>query len=353
MSYEDGWAAIHLEMPKRVPRFDPSAASYHWPLVRAVTGMEVGLHSAPEQKQEAARAFIEAWDFGIFFGCLIGGGELSAKSTSMGHAEYAQEGADFSDKIYCPFQTVEEVLAFDPWEAYGQKDERELVRRFDEHYRTQRELFPTTVSTTGIYVSLMSGMIAIFGWDMLLSAVAADPDRFGAMLNRYADWIQQYYDAVALAEAPVIYSHDDMVWAEGPFIHPDWYRKYIFPNLRKLWQPLVENGKKIIFVCDGNYTPFVDDVAACGNHGFWFEIFTDLEYVTERYGQTHFIIGNADTRILLSGTKGQIRAEVERCMAAGKKCPGYFMCVSNHLPPNTPVESCLYYDRVYRELRER
>ncbi len=33
------------------------------------------------------------------------------------------------------------------------------------------------------------------------------------------------------------------------------------------------------FVCDGNYTPFAADVAACGNHGFWFEVFTDLDYM--------------------------------------------------------------------------
>ena len=38
---------------------------------------------------------------------------------------------------------------------------------------------------------------------------------------------------------------------------------------------------------------------------------------------------------------------------AGKTCPGYFLCCSGHLPPNVPVENALYYDQVYRELRER
>ena len=40
MSYTDGMAAIHLEMPARIPRTEYSADS-HWELVSAVTGLAV------------------------------------------------------------------------------------------------------------------------------------------------------------------------------------------------------------------------------------------------------------------------------------------------------------------------
>jgi len=75
--------------------------------------------------------------------------------------------------------------------------------------------------------------------------------------------------------------------------------------------------------------------------------------MTETFGQSHVLIGNADCRILTFGTRSEIRAEVERCIAAGKKCPGYFMCVSGHIPANVPVENALYYNEVYNELRRR
>jgi uroporphyrinogen-III decarboxylase len=84
-----------------------------------------------------------------------------------------------------------------------------------------------------------------------------------------------------------------------------------------------------------------------------FEPLTDLAGIVERYGQTHAIVGNADTRVLLSGSKAQIRAEVERCMGLGRACPGFFMAVGNHIPANTPVESAIYYNQVYEELCER
>jgi uroporphyrinogen-III decarboxylase len=72
--------------------------------------------------------------------------------------------------------------------------------------------------------------------------------------------------------------------------------------------------------------------------------------VVEKYGQTHVIVGNADTRILLYGSKDEIYAEVERCLRLGRDCPGYFLAVGNHIPPNTPVENALYYNQVYEEL---
>jgi hypothetical protein len=35
----------------------------------------------------------------------------------------------------------------------------------------------------------------------------------------------------------------------------------------------------------------------------------DMAYIAEKYGKNHVLTGNADTRILLSGTKVEIRAD--------------------------------------------
>ena len=67
----------------------------------------------------------------------------------------------------------------------------------------------------------------------------------------------------------------------------------------------------------------------------------------------HVFVGNADTRILLSETEQEIPAEVKRCMDIGKDYPGFFMAVGNHIPPNTPVENALYYNRCFEELCRR
>jgi len=271
----------------------------------------------------------------------------------MGHANYAAGGVDFDGEVYCPFKNTEEVFAFDPYEEFGARDTKALTRAFDENYRTGVVDFPDAVNMTGVYVTCMSGLIDIFGWDMLLTAAGEDPARFGETANRYARWAQVYFDALAASDAPVVMVHDDIVWTEGAFIHPDWYRRYIFPNYKKYFRPLIVSGKKIMFTSDGNFTEFIDDVAACGVHGFVLEPLTDMNYIAEKYGKTHVFVGNADTRVLLGGKKDEIYAEVKRCMDIGKGCPGFFMAVGNHIPPNTPVDAALYYNEAYEKMSKR
>lgn len=349
MSFEDGWAAIHLEMPPRVPRTEYSA-EMHWDLIKAVTGIDVGVDSPEEVQTQAAIAFMRAWNYDLVWNTAIFREEFGALYTDMGHAEYAAGGVDRRDTVFCPFETPEDVLSFDPWEAFGERDRGSLIARFEADYHDKCRKYPFAVNMTGIYITLISGFIDLFGWNMLLLALGTDPERFGALANRYASWMQQYFEALAEADVPVVMVHDDIVWASGPFYQPAWYRQYVFPNYKRYFEPLLNSGKRILFCSDGNIDAFIDDIAATGVHGFVFEPLTDLKYVVERYGQTHVIVGNADTRVLLWGTKDDIRAEVERCLALGKACPGYFLAVGNHIPPNTPVENALFYNEVYERL---
>jgi len=296
---------------------------------------------------------VKAWRYDFWWSVLIGGGEFHDLRTRMGHCVYAADGVDFDEVRSSPFREPEEVLAFDPHEAFGPIDKPATTRRFEEHYRANCRDWPDMVNMTGVYITCVSGLIDLFGWELLLLAAGTDLKAFGDLTNRYASWIGQYYEALADADVPVVMSHDDIVWTAGAFLPPDWYRTYVFPNYKRLYAPLIDSGKKIIYTSDGNYTEFIDDIAASGVHGFVLEPLTDLARAAATYGRTHVLIGNADTRVLLSGSRHQIRAEVERCMAIGKPCPGFFLAVGNHIPANTPVDNCLYYNEVYEELSRR
>ena len=253
MPYEDGWAALNLEMPKRIPRTEYSV-EMHWDLIKAVTGLDVGVDSPDDVKAAAAIALMRAWNLDFFWSTLIEQAEFGKFQTDMGHAEYAAGGVDRRDTLYCPYQEPEDVLNFDPRESLGIKDKQALINHFETAYQANCQAHPFGVNMTGIYVTLVSGFIGMFGWDMLLLAASTDPQRFGEMANRYAVWMQQYFDALAETNVPVVMIHDDIVWSSGPFIHPNWYRQYVFPNYKKYFAPLLDSGKKIMFTADGNLT---------------------------------------------------------------------------------------------------
>lgn len=349
MSYKYGIAALNLEMTDLVPRTEFSVTG-HYELIKKLTGID---GTQPGKAGEASLAMTKAWEFAINWSVMINGNGLGKWATSMGHAVYAYGGVDRNDNIFCPFKDEEEVFDFDFYEKAGAVDIEDYTKQFSNHYASQQNYYSDIVNMTGIYTTCMSGLIYMLGWDMLLNCAAVDSKRFGDFTDRYCGWVSQFFTALAKSDTPVVMIHDDIVWTEGAFIHPDWYRKYVFPNYKKMFKPVIESGKKILFTSDGNYTEFIDDIADCGVNCFVLEPLTDMQYIADKYGKTHSFIGNADTRILLTGTKDDIYAEVKRCMDIGKKYPGFIIAVGNHIPPNTPVDNCMYYNDYYMEMRKR
>lgn len=352
MLLEQGEAALNLEMTDRVYRTEYSVFG-HTKLMERVTGIGLGGEPDADTLSRAQNAFAQAWDMCVLWSILVGGDHLGAWRTRMGHAVYAGGGSDWDARQQALFTDEEDAFAFDPEAQLPQETEADMIAAFERHYAANRAWLPDMAHMTGIYVTCISGMIELLGWDMLLTCAGVDPDRFGALVARYAGWIERYFIALARSRVPLVMVHDDMVWTEGAFIAPKWMRRYVFPVYRRCIGHLRDAGKKILFTSDGNYTQFVDDIAACGVHGFVLEPLTDMAYIAERYGRTHVFIGNADTRVLLTGSRDDIRREVQRCMDIGKRCPGFIMAVGNHIPPNTPVDSCLYYDAFCKQLGRR
>ena len=353
MSYKNGMAAIRLEMTDKVPRTEYSAAELHIELVNAVLGTALTPDSDKAERNRAASAFRRAWDYGLNWSTDVDCKEFGDIRTKMGHASYAAGNKDFSNEISSYFKDVDDIFRFDAVEMLPSYTHSELVNRFNALHAAKHKADPDLVSTSGTYVTAVSALIDLFGWELLLEGLGEDPDAMGRVLERYSQWIQKYYEAIAESDVEVVMIHDDIVWTSGAFVSPAWYRKYVFPCYRRYVDPLKQAGKKILYTSDGTYTEFIDDIAACHFDGFVLEPTTDMAYIAEKYGKTHAFVGNADTRILLNGTREDIENEVKRCMDIGKNCPGFIMAVGNHIPPNTPVENALWYNECFEKMRRR
>jgi hypothetical protein len=347
MSYDIGMRTLRLEPTDRLAHTEYCS---NYALVRAVTGRD------PQTDGGADSAFNDAWDFD-FLWCVNDGPVAwgqRGRVTDMGHAEFMEGGADRRAIGVCPFTDPEQVLAFDAVEEYGLPDFDELVAYYDQWYRDCQAAHPEQIFTGGYYKTIVSGAIEAFGWEMLLLAAAIDKRGFAKVLDSFFELTLHHMKAWAKTTCPVMIQHDDMVWTQGAFIHPDFYREVIFPRYQRLWAPLKEAGKIVMYCSDGTWTEFVDDVAAAGADGFIFEPTTSLDYVVERYGATKAIVGSkVDCRTLTFGTPEQIRAEIDATLALARDCPGFMFAVGNHIPSNVPVDNGLFYMDYLREHWER
>ncbi|MFH0796292.1 MAG: uroporphyrinogen decarboxylase family protein [Candidatus Omnitrophota bacterium] len=352
MSYEIGMEIMNLQMPERVGRTEYCD---HTTLVRHITGFDP-LSKDPEEQKKARQKFYQELNFDFLWNNNDGPVAWPdlGRITDMGHAVYMEGGTDFRDNLVCPFKTPEEVLSFDAAKEYGLPDIAERAKYFQQNYLEGQKNYPDMVFPGGYYKTIVSGCIQSFGWDMFLLGVGTDPERFGEyVLEGFFQLTLANIKAWAGTDIKVFVSHDDMVWTRGAIFKPEWYRKYVFPRYKKLWQPLKEKGIKILFCSDGNFTEFVDDIASAGADGFIFEPLTSLELIVQKYGKTHVIVGNADCRILTFNTKEDIEREVKRCMDVAKTCPGFIMAVGNHIPANIPIDNALYYFDLVKKYGKR
>lgn len=265
------------------------------------------------------------------------------RTTDMGHAEFLEGGTDRREAHPSPFRDVEEVWAFDALQEYGTPDPETLIAHYEALYQKGQRDYPNQVFTGGYYKTMISGAIEAFGWEMLLSA-AADLHAFERVIDSIFQLSLHHYRAWAKTSAEVFISHDDMVWSQGPFLAPSFYRNVLFPRYQELWKPLKAAGKRILFCSDANWDTFVPDIANAGADGFIIEPIMDLNAIVSAYGQSHVIVGSkVDCRTLTLGTQEDIRAEVDATLTLARHCPGFIAAVGNHIPSNVPIENALYY----------
>ena len=335
MSYRIGIETVNLRGAERLAHTEYCSNDALKEHVRAGTGL----------------GFDDAWEIDLVWSTNDGPVPWSERGrvTDMGHAEFLEGGTDRREAKPSPFASPEQVLEFDAVAEYGLPEAGGLTDYYEELYTRRQAERPGQVYPGGYYKTLVSGAIESFGWENLLAA-AADRDGFARVLDSFFRLSLHHYEAWARTSIEVFICHDDMVWSEGPFMSPELYRRAIFPRYAELWRPLKAAGKKVLYCSDGDYTMFLEDVAAAGADGFIFEPLTSLEKVARLFGQTHVIVGSeVDCRTLTFGTRDAIAAEVDATMELARSCPGFVFAVGNHIPSNVPVENAVFYFDCLRE----
>jgi hypothetical protein len=371
MSRQAALRTIHLEPTDRIPHWEMLS---HPEFERALTGID-----PYEHPQRSKLRMIELLDLAVDSAPLEDAplprpaAEPAAEPAEGRRRDRVRWGAGSTwtwNHRRC--ETLEEMFAFEPMEQlwrpdsgfyfedsedlqpfFGQGPEA-LAESFRTVYRRRQEVVgERCLALFGFYRTLVMWVLMLFDWELFLQAVGLYPEKLGELLDRFGEMNLRIFEALASTDAPLIYSHDDICMTAGPVCNPQFYRRYVYPWYERFWSILRARGKKVIFFSDGNVDAVADDIFACGADGIYGEPYTDLGTIARRYGQRKILWGNMDNRVLMSGDREAIRAEVDRCTAFGRECPGYFYGVTNHLPWNVPVDSMRFYFDYCREAGRR
>jgi hypothetical protein len=190
-----------------------------------------------------------------------------------------------------------------------------------------------------------------YGYEIALLMVGLYPDHVRKLIEYSGTKGRQraILRARAIREGfhpPAILTGEDLCSQQGPMVSPDFLRREYFPWVEYALEPLTEVGAKVVWHCDGNYRPLLDDVLACGIgglQGFQSECGMDLEWIADlrtRDGNPLLIFGPMSvTTTLPHGTPADVRNEVQRAMQVSQDRASLVFFTSNTLTPDIPLEN--------------
>ena len=209
--------------------------------------------------------------------------------------------------------------------------------------------------------SFMSGY-SRWGYEPYLAAIPGYPDVMRAHFHRAALHARLKNAAIVRAVekhgiAPFAYTGDDICFNDGPLASPAALRRIYFPELKWALEPLVEAGVHLIWHCDGNVLPILDDVFACGPRGLQgFQEETGVRYedmvkLTDQDGDPISIWGCVSvTTTLPHGTVDDVKAAVERSFRLAGPGRGFVLSSTSSIMPEVPDENIMAFFEHGREL---
>lgn len=173
----------------------------------------------------------------------------------------------------------------------------------------------------------------------------------------YLSWFRLYPDVVeqiirfatdALIEnakvaidhgADGILSCNDFGYSNSSWLSPDNFRRFIYPNMKRAQDAIKAKGSFFVVHSDGNNNPLLEMFADANIDGYQsIDILggMDLADVKERIGDKVCLLGNVDLQVLGSGSVGDVKRDVKRCIKSAAEGGGYIICSSGSMLESIP-----------------
>lgn len=190
-----------------------------------------------------------------------------------------------------------------------------------------------------------------WGYENYLQAAALYPDAMrryyhhSSLLGRLRNHaIVEAIERHRLAH--FVYGGQDICTAGGPIMSPQMLRELYFPELRWCVEPLVSAGIGIIWHCDGDILPILDDILSLGvmglqgfeeEHGPRWE---DMCALTDPDGRPISVWGCVSvTTTLPHGSPEDVRRAVERSFTVAGRGRGHVLSSTSSILPDVPHEN--------------
>lgn len=253
--------------------------------------------------------------------------------------------------------TVESMLAYiatlpDPDALAAEFDEENAYAEFLSEHQSKQAQCGELLWCPAEWGLIPTALWSLkFGYETAFITMAQYPDQYRKLIQYSAarGRLKARLIARAIREGHhprAIMTGEDICSQRGPMVSPKYLRKEYFPLLEYALEPLLEVGAKIVWHCDGDVRPILEDILSCGIgglQGFQRECGMDLHWIADlktREGDPLLIFGPISvTKTLPFGTPEDVQAEVKTAMDLCRDKASLVFFTSNTINPDVPLEN--------------
>jgi len=253
---------------------------------------------------------------------------------------------------------MDEYIGF-PVES--QEDFNELKKRYVASNPTRREAYweelrldgwknrkhPLILGENCTLLGFYWRMREWMGTEGLSYAFYDEPELIQDMCEFIADYSIELVRPILEKISPdYVMINEDMAMKSGPLLSPATYKKFIYPNMRRLVDFLKAGGVKYVFVdTDGNSEPLIPMLLDAGVDGIWpierASVDQDPIFLRKKYGKALRLTGAVDKRELAKGKK-EISEHLRTFIPLIEE-GGFIPTVDHTVPPDVPLDNFRYY----------
>lgn len=195
----------------------------------------------------------------------------------------------------------------------------------------------------------------LMGEEVACLAYYDQPELMHDLLDTLRDTALRTLDAVSRhVTIDRLFVHEDFAGRSGPLVGPTQIDTFIRPYYRAVWEQVRDRGATLFAIdTDGHFTAVIPALRDCGiNELFPMEPAAGMDMVKtrEHFGSDLKLRGGIDKFVVRTGTREQIRREVEYKCQPIMRTGGVVFGLDHRIPNDTPIDSYRFYVDTLREV---
>ena len=180
------------------------------------------------------------------------------------------------------------------------------------------------------------------GYENALMDSLVEPDFYEELVERTTEFYLKVLDIVLTVPVDGIFFGDDWGYQRGVTLGPERWRRFIKPNMAKLYERAHQAGKFTLHHSCGKVDDIIPDLIEIGLdvlQSVQPEVMDPYELKTKYGDNITFWGGLGSQRIIPFGTPDEIKSEIDHLCRDMSVGGGYILGPAKQLQPETPTEN--------------